>query len=378
MPQVRENKLYTSQPGKAIWTTLSILFNLARLPFWIVYFIPKGLRQHPNYSYKKAISIRFTKAFLTWWSDVEAKTPFNLTAGAEKDQWTTIEAAASRYYAGVALADPTIKPAKIGGTWYPAKPSSSKPSKKVVLHLHGGAFVLGDGRKKDTAFLCNTLVKHAGVSHVFACQYRLSSNPDGRFPAALQDAITAYAYLINEQNIKPADIIISGDSAGGNLTLSLVRYLADHGQAVNLPQPACAWLWSPWVHPGGTIDGTTSFDDAPQAQTDYLNDGFGKWGAREYAPAPSTGLTLDSEYINFLDNPFSTEVPLYFSVCENEVLHDSGKRTYDSFSKIKGNKTEISFEKDSPHDVILVAPLTGFEAEAVEAAKKAGKYLSRL
>ena len=57
-------------------------------------------------------------------------------------------------------------------------------------------------------------------------QYRLSSNSHGEFPAALQDAITSYSSLLN-MGISPQRIIVSGDSAGGHLAISLLRYLVE-------------------------------------------------------------------------------------------------------------------------------------------------------
>jgi len=88
-------------------------------------------------------------------------------------------------------------PATVGGTWYPSAYSSSNSSLKetetVVLHFHGGAYVGGDGRFDDCGFLASTLIRHAGCQpHLL---YRLSGAPVyGRFPAALQDALTSYLY----------------------------------------------------------------------------------------------------------------------------------------------------------------------------------------
>jgi len=108
--------------------------------------------------------------------------------------------------------------------------------------------VIGDGRQDDCGFAAKTLLQHTSATHVLCPQYRLASNPGGRFPSQLQDAITSFLYLIEELKVPANQITISGDSAGGNLCLALLRYIADNLKAA-VPSPGCAFLWSPWVDP---------------------------------------------------------------------------------------------------------------------------------
>lgn len=81
---------------------------------------------------------------------------------------------------------------------------------------------------------------------VFAFNYRLA--PQHPFPAAVEDALAAYLYLIHPPEdsgakpIDPKDIVIAGDSAGGGLTFALLLALRDAG----LPVPAGAMTLSPW------------------------------------------------------------------------------------------------------------------------------------
>lgn len=280
-------------------------------------------------------------------------------------------------YMGVANSDPDIEPAAVGGTWYPAKPSAAARPSYVVLHFHGGAYVIGDGRSKDAGFAAKTLIKNTDASHFFAPQYRLASNTGGRFPSQLQDAITSFYYLVNEENIAPQKIIVSGDSAGGNLALSLVRYLTEHGTTVGLGGPLCAWLWSPWVNPVASLT-TAGFDSSPHTKTDYVTGLFGTWGAKTLQPSPKTGLTLASGYISFRDNAFATEVPIYISVGECEVLYHDCFNLYEQMKAVKGNKVDLQVEEHSVHDTILAGPVLGFQKEAGIAAKRAGHYLRTL
>lgn len=239
----------TSRPGQLLFTIWAIAINAARLPFWMVYFIPSFLRQNPRWSYPQAVKVRILKAFLSFLATIEVRTPTKLEPKKEGDRFVAVQPGSSDKYIGVVAQDKEISPKTIGGTWYPSRPSSASGVGNVVLHFHGGAYVIGDGRTSDAGFAARTFIENTSATHVFAPQYRLASNPGGRFPAFLQDAITSFIYL-NETLKIPADkITISGDSAGGHLCLTLLRYLSDNPDA-NIPNPVCAWLWSPWVDPG--------------------------------------------------------------------------------------------------------------------------------
>ena len=79
----------------------------------------------------------------------------------------------------------------------------------------------------------------AGVSAV-SLDYRLA--PEHPFPAAVDDCVAAYRALL-EGGIKPADIVLAGDSAGGGLVIATLVAARDAG----LPMPAGALTISPWV-----------------------------------------------------------------------------------------------------------------------------------
>jgi acetyl esterase/lipase len=108
---------------------------------------------------------------------------------------------------------------------------------RVVIYFHGGGYCSGSIASH------RGLVAEAGRAagaRTLAVRYRLA--PECPFPAALDDARAAYAFLIG-QGIAPQHIALGGDSAGGGLCLALLTSLRDAGH----PLPACAWLISPWV-----------------------------------------------------------------------------------------------------------------------------------
>lgn len=108
---------------------------------------------------------------------------------------------------------------------------------RVVLYFHGGGFQVGSVRSHRELM--------AGISEAAGCRvlgldYRLA--PEHRHPAALDDAIAAYDWLM-AQGLAPADIVLAGDSAGGTLALTALIRLRDAGRAL----PAGAVLMSAWT-----------------------------------------------------------------------------------------------------------------------------------
>lgn len=103
-----------SRLGKVVWTIGIISITLARLPFWLVYYAPRDLRQHPKWTCLQAIKHRLVRILLYHSSLMEVRTPIELEPGVEKDRFAKIEPARKDIYQGV-LADSNIKPATTGG-----------------------------------------------------------------------------------------------------------------------------------------------------------------------------------------------------------------------------------------------------------------------
>ena len=365
--------LITHYPGKFVWVLLAIGFNMARLPFWVLYYLPASTRPSEKWSYGQAIKRRLLHAFLTTSSLIQMKTPESLEPGKEGNQFVVIEPAASSSYTGVVTKDKEIRPKAIGGTWYPAPLAKYSGGEDVVLHFHGGAFVMGDGRKKDAGNLAKIILENTPATHVFCAQYRLSSNPLGRFPAALQDAITSMQYLVQVVGIPANRISVSGDSAGGNIALALLRYIYDQPEA-KVPSPIAAFIWSPWSDPGRSMT-PGAFGDH---DTDFVPEYFGAWGAKSYKPIESSGITLSDPHIRFVEDSFSTPTALWISAGEMEVLCGDIMKTYKAMRAVQGNKVELHLEEGAPHDSILVAHMSGWTETAIESAKAAGRFLQSL
>lgn len=145
--------------------------------------------------------------------------------------------------------------ATIEGTWI--EPPGADGA--VLLYLHGGGYVFGSVRTHG--MLIGALAR-AAKARTFAPAYRLG--PEHPAPAAQQDAMSAYHYLLSE-GIDPQRIVLAGDSAGGTIVLNTLIELRNSGA----PLPAAGVAISPWVDlacSGDSFDINDSFDYVGKVQ----------------------------------------------------------------------------------------------------------------
>ena len=116
--------------------------------------------------------------------------------------------------------------------------ADQKKSDRVLLQMHGGGYVGGMSNNHRILGLRQATLADAG--EVYFVNYRLA--PAHVYPAALEDAVAVYKELLN-RGIKGENIILTGDSAGGNLAVELALYLKEN----KLPQPGVIALASPWT-----------------------------------------------------------------------------------------------------------------------------------
>ncbi|KAH6629276.1 Alpha/Beta hydrolase protein [Boeremia exigua] len=371
--------LLTYQPIKGAYVLAALGFELLRLPLFIVKYLTSYGRQHPEWTFRQALTTRILFNFIYHIANIEVKTPTLLTPGSEKERFVRIQPAGGDQYKGPLRISNDVQPVEIGATWYPTPLSASadKTNLKVILHIHGGAFVSGDGRTQASGYFAKLLEKHTGATHVLMPQYRISTLPASKtsnpFPAALQDSLTAYLYLLNDLHIAPADIILSGDSAGGNAAISLLRYITEFGADLRLPNPSAALLWSPWLDPSDT---SGSFvHDNPNYTTDYLSLPFTLWGSGAYGGLGGKE-TLSNPYATHKNRTFTTPVPMFVNTGGGEILYFDDCE-WATKMKEAGNDVTLDIEKNVPHDVLLIGNIVGFDKEARACATRAGEWLSR-
>ncbi|KAF2676842.1 alpha/beta-hydrolase [Lentithecium fluviatile CBS 122367] len=357
--------LITKQPFKTLWALSVVLLYAAKAPLLGLYYIIK--RPNPKWTVRQALMNRIMRAYLYHSAVVRAKTTLKLEPGSEGERFIQIAPVKDAHLKGI-MDDKTIRPVTTGGTWYPSTPPKEYRG-RVILHLHGGGYAVGEGRAFDGAYAGQTLTGNTAPYALFV-QYRLASNPGGRFPAALQDALSAYAHLLS-QGYTGSNIIVSGDSAGAHIALCFIRYLS--AEKVDLPPPRALLLWSPSINFEAAKDPSVT-NGSKYYATDYLNGKFYSWGATKF----TEGLDLTNNtlraYVVQTGHAFRSVSPVWICVGGSEILGPEGLRMGEELREM-GSVVETHTISHAPHDVLVVGNVLGFEKEAVEAAKLAGKFV---
>ena len=201
--------------------------------------------------------------------------------------------------------EPVEEACPLKGQW--ARPEDAAAG-KVILYTHGGAYVSGSPLTHEP--LIARLAEMSKIP-VMAYEYRLA--PEHPYPAALEDALSAFDYLI-QKGYAEQDIALCGDSAGGGLTLALALKLRDLGR----PLPGALVLISPWTDL--TESNETHFtktSDDPLLSSEEL---------RENALLYAGEEDLQNPYISPLFGDFTGLPPTLIHVGTNEVLLDDSRQ----------------------------------------------------
>ena len=354
--------IFTRQPFKGMWTISTNAVFPARVISIFIYNLPSFLRAHPNWTYHQAVG---RSIFALWWKyagTVEFRPSKTLDPGSDGPRFIVMPPAASRVYRGILANDTAVKLDVIGGMWYPRPYDPSMDAgKRIAIHFHGGAYVLGGCRPKEGGWGPDMLArKLSGFS--LMPQYRLASDSSTCFPAAVQDGLTAYMYLLG-QGVSPRDIVLSGDSAGANLVVALVRYLTQEKEV--LPLPRVALLWSPWLDLRTPAE---VFETHRNSRTDYIPSSLIEWGVRMYVP-PQVGS--GDAYISPFGNEFQTPVPMFVQTGSAEVMHEDHVKFVEAMRELEGNIVELEVIEHAPHDTFAAGHLLGFVKEAENAVTRA-------
>lgn len=216
-------------------------------------------------------------------------------------------------------------------------PADCRPE-RVLLYIHGGAFVAytPEVYAAMVAGWCRPLKARA-----LMVDYRLA--PEHPFPAALNEALQAYRWLL-EQGHKAENIVIAGDSAGGNLVLALLQRMRDDRQ----PLPSCAVLLSPFLD--FTLSGASALGNARHDPIFTLAFAIGIRGF--YAPAELHGQPTVSP----LFGRFDGLPPLLFQVGSTEMLLDDSVRAAAKASAA-GVPVHLEIWQRLPHVFQMIAAL---------------------
>jgi epsilon-lactone hydrolase len=224
-----------------------------------------------------------------------------------------------------------------------------------VLYLHGGGYVMGSP-VHYREFLWR--IARVTSARVVCPYYRLA--PEHPFPAALDDAMRVYSWLL-AQGTRPRELAIMGDSAGGGLALATLLRLRDEG----LPLPAAAVALSPW-----TDLALTGASIAENAQ-------------RDLTLRPERAATYARHYLTDADprHPYASPLygdvrglpPILIQVGSDEILRDDSVRMAEKL-RAAGSAVEIQIGHRMHHVWQLYARVL---PEGRAAIARIGAFLER-
>jgi acetyl esterase/lipase len=196
------------------------------------------------------------------------------------------------------------------------------------------------------------MVALSAKSRLFALDYRLA--PEYKFPAQLTDASNAYKWLLS-QGVDPAQLVVIGDSAGGNLTLALILSLRDS----SLPLPALAICLSPATDFGGDAPAESEFD----------------WITPRMAMQWASWFCSQDECSNPLVSPVNADLrglpPIYIQAGGGEILLPRIQRFVDR-AREQGADVALEVWPAMNHDFTMF----GYDVpQSAEAIKRIGEVI---
>ncbi|KAF9485636.1 alpha/beta-hydrolase [Pholiota conissans] len=335
---------YAKEPWKSFYVFQRLFTTLALVPVWIVYYatIPRRYRPRSSWNLRQIVNVKFTRriykvtevAGVTWGTRDPDVAPDENSLKETRFQW--VEPLPMEYRTGIL--DSGIPFKKVGCYIWPKRPHLDvqkirKPSPThhltssssldlesgttqiplIGIFMHGGGYChMSAHEKSRTSRIPRNLVKKHILQVVYSVEYRLLQHAP--FPAVVQDAAAVYAHVLKEYGSK-CKIILIGDSSGGNLVLSLARWIRDQG---HLPLPHGLLLLSPSCDTSHALPETlSSHIPRPNKHTDYLVD------------TPEPRALLQRTFLGFKSERRLMEIvhSEYVSPCSPIVLKRWGHET---------------------------------------------------
>ncbi len=222
---------------------------------------------------------------------------------------------------------------KKGSKYFKSTPSRDD---YIFVYIHGGGFC--NGFALQGAFLMKAIMRRIGCASI-SPEYSLS--PEKRYPTALNELYEMYLDIINDY--KPNKIIIGGESAGANLCMALLMKLRDN----NKPMPLCALLSAGYFDLANSGKSYVSNEERDVSltnlQTPYMSQAYlcGDKPSKDYKKY------LTDPYVSPLYGDFKNLIPMFFSVCSDELLFDDTLIVYDKAKQY--NKCFLHISKKCFH-----------------------------
>ncbi len=227
---------------------------------------------------------------------------------------------------------------------------------RVILFFHGGAYIAGSA---DVSKYHSVYISRVSNAELLSVNYRLA--PEHQYPAALDDAVKTYKWLVEQKVFSPKKVVLVGVSAGGGLTIATLLKLRELG----IELPVAAVCISPWVDLAFTgetfrsranIDPFTTPDGLEFAAHLYIGDDNAK------------NPFISPVYADLYGLP-----PLYIMAGTAEILHDDAVRLAESATKA-GVDVILDIWEDMIHGFPVFASVAPESREAIE---KIGEFIRK-
>lgn len=248
-----------------------------------------------------------------------------------------------------------IEEAKIGEMYAEWMVPGGAARDKAILYFHGGGYVIGSpqGHRPHVA----KVVQGSGIP-ALVIDYRLA--PENPFPAALDDALAGYCWLL-EQKIAPEHIVFMGDSAGGGLCLAALLAIRQQ----DLPLPGGAVALSPWTDltcSGESLKSNEKVDPLTWRESWTI---FSKYYVGEHDAADPLVSPLFGDLAGL--------PPLLLFVGNDELLRDDAVR-YAEKAKAAGVDVTLRVGEGMFHCYPVCAPMF---PEATEAMQELTRFIQQ-
>jgi len=224
---------------------------------------------------------------------------------------------------------------------------------RVLLYIHGGGFIFGsaDTHKHMAADIAGQL----GIKAVLP-NYALA--PEHKYPKGFDDVVASYLGLL-DMGYKARNIIIGGDSAGGNFTFGLLAYI----KANALPMPGCAFAFSPLTNFLETANSRVE-----NARSDCVL-AAGRFEDMHRAYAPDQDLS--DPYLSPINADFTGIPPVLLQASRHEILRDDSVAMHKHL-KDQGVAAELQLYDNGFH---VFQILRGFVPESNQAILKVVEFV---
>jgi acetyl esterase/lipase len=250
-----------------------------------------------------------------------------------------------------------VEPINAGGVPSEWQTASGAAKDRVLFYIHGGGMVF---ESTNSYRVFTTALGQLTKMRVLSLNYRLA--PEHPYPAPLEDCTAAYKWLLST-GIKPKNIVIAGDSAGGSLTLTTLVKLRNDG----IPLPAGAVSLSPvtdWTWSGESL--------LENAETDPI---LADTGMFWWTPAYLEGADPSDPLVSPIFADLKGLPPLLLQASTSEMLFSDSKRLVDRAKAAGVNATLQTWD-----DMMHVFQQLGLHdlPEAKEANDKIVKFVQKL